>query len=236
MVASRDLNGDVWPELPSSTPDLPRLEARPDPLVLAQAYATFALHYGQYLPKVSMALEYLHGHVIGARGDVAKIAAEMKKLREELQGQRAMRELGLPAMRPEAPSTVDVAECIKTKVSGAFEQIAKETKGPHIEADPKRLAAVVGAAVDEELARREAAQKAKKDAEELEMRRQTDVQRQKDRRKIIRVMVLAFAAAVATAAGTWTWGKASGVAEEGRRQHSTSAPPAAVPAIMAPAK
>lgn len=210
MVASREsLNGDVWPELPSSTPDLPKLEARPTPLELAQAYATLAVHHGQLWPRVVLALEYLRGHLIGAKGEAAKASDEVRKLREELQGQRLSRELGLPSIRPEAPSSVDMAESIKTKVSGAFERIAKETKGPHLEADPKRLAAVVGAAVDEELARREAKKKADDNAIRLAAIDDAAKARKKNLKKIILAGLIAFA----TAGGTWSWGKLQGRVE-----------------------
>lgn len=246
MVASREINGeDEWPELDSSV-ELPRAEDLHSDREYAQAYATIAIHHGQTYRRIVHALEYLRGHVVGARGEAALAAKKateavegVRLLRESFAGKRAAEELGLPPMRPEAPSTIDMAESIKKKISGEFGKIARETTGPHIETDPKRLIDVVGKAVDEELAKRERERKTREDAEELESRRQADADAKKNRRKIVRVMVLAFAGAVATAAGTWTVGKATGhgegVAEESRRHGppSAAATSSAMPAMPA---
>lgn len=218
MPALRELNGEEgdWPELDSAV-ELPRAEDLHTDREYAQAYATIAIHHGQTYKNIVHALEYLRGHLVGARGEAAmaaKKAAEaadgVRLLREAIEGKKAAEALGLPPMRPEAPSTVEMAESIKKKISGEFGKIALETKGPHVETDPRRLVDVVGKAIDEEMARREAAQKAKRDADELDARRQADVDRKKRNRKYIKLAVAAFVTSAAGGFGTWTWGKAQG--------------------------
>jgi hypothetical protein len=238
MVAAPEINGggSEWPDLDVAV-DLPEPKEHYSDREMAQTYATLAVHHGMLWPRVRQALEYLKEHFFAELGrahkaleDSAKAmeshSKEVRLLKEAVLGQRAAAELSLPPMRPELPSAVATAESIKSKVSGVFEQIAKETKGPRVEADPKRLADIVGQAVDEEMARREAAQNAKRDADELEARRQADVNAKKNRRKLVKAMVFAFAAAMAGAAGTWTWGKAQGVAEESRRHPAPALAPA----------
>ena len=228
MVASPEPNGE-WPEF-NSDADLPRPEDLHSDREYAQAYATIAVHHGQTYKKVVHALEYLRGHVIGARGEAANaarigaiVSGEMRLLKEVVQGKAAAQALGLPPMRPELPSTIDAVESIKTKVSGEFAKIARESTGPHVEADPKRLVDVVGKAVDEELARREAARKALANVERLAAIDAAAAQRRKNIRKIVLAGLCAFAAA----GGAWAWGKAAGKIEA-KAEHPA-------PAVVAPA-
>jgi hypothetical protein len=199
-----DLNGD-WPDLAVSV-DLPQPKPYYTDRELAQTYATLAVHHGILWPRVVHALEYLRGHLIGMRGEVSTTAKEVKLLREALQGQIAAAALGLPKYRPEAPSTVDAVESIKTKISGEFQKIARESIGPKVEAEPQRLLQIVDKAVTEEMAKREAVRKAAEAAAELQAFKDA----RERRKKTIRKAAGAFVLAVATAAGTWTWGKAQG--------------------------
>jgi len=205
----QQLNGSDWPDLAVSL-DLPAPKDHYSPQELAQTYATLAVHHGILWPRVVSALEYLRGHLIGVRGEFATVGKEVKLLREALQGQIASAKLGLPPMRPEAPSAVTMVDSITKKVSGEFERIAKESQGPYVEADPKRLLKVVEAAVADEIAKKEAARRAAEDAAALE----TFKEAARARKKFLRKVAGAFAIAVATAAGSWAWGKAQGHVEE----------------------
>lgn len=201
----QDLNGSDWPNL-DFTVDLPQPKPFYTPQELAQNYATLAVHHGQLWQRVVHALEYLRGHLIGTKSEVAATAKEVKLLREALQGQIASSKLGLPPMRLEAPSTVSAVESIKTKISGEFEKIAKESQGPYVEADPRRLMQVVEKTITEELARRDAAKQALEQAAKLKAFEDAA----HARKKFLQKAVGAFLVAVATAAGTWAWGKTQG--------------------------
>jgi flagellar biosynthesis/type III secretory pathway protein FliH len=240
MVAN--LNGGDWPELAVSI-DLPPPKDHYDEGELAQNYATLAVHHGILWPRVVAALEYLRGHLIGAKGEAASARAvaegvkssldahtrEVKLMREALQGQLAATALGLPPMRPEAPSTVSVVDSITSKVSGEFEKIARESSGPYVEAEPKRLIDAVERAVAEELAKREAARKVSEDAARLAAFERVAA----ERRKLLRKVVGGFLLAAASAAGSWAWGKAQGHLE-GRQAAMQEARQAIVAAASAP--
>lgn len=217
MVSS--LNGSDWPELAVSI-DLPPPKDHYTEHEMAQNYATLAVHHGILWPRVVAALEYLRGHLIGAKGEAASARAavegvkasleahtkEVRLVREALQGQLAVTQLGLPPMRPEAPSTVSMVDSITKKVSGEFERIARESEGPYVEAEPKRLLAAVERAVGEELAKKEALRKAAEDAARLAAFERAAA----DKRKLLRKVVGGFLLAMASAGGSWAWGKAQG--------------------------
>jgi hypothetical protein len=247
------INGD-WPDLDISI-DLPPPKEHYSYEELAQNYATLAVHHGTLLPRIVAALEYLRGHLIGAKGEAAsaKISSEaakassdatraaleahtkeVKLMREALQGQLAVAALGLPPVRPEAPSSATMVDNITSKVSGEFEKIARESAGPYVEAEPKRLIAAVEKAVGEELAKKEALRKISEDAARLAEFDKAVA----DRKKLVRKVVAGFLVAIAAAAGTWTWGKTQGHVEgaiEGKQAAYDEVRRAAPLATVAPA-
>jgi hypothetical protein len=216
MVAH--LNGDEWPDLPTAPPDLPKMGDHPSLLELAQNYATLAVYHVGLWDKVIHALEYLRGHVIGAKNEAAAASREIRRLREEMEirdvratetkipSPPGIPGMKLPPMRPELPSTAQVIENVSKRVSGSFEKIAKESQGPYVEAPPERLADEVKKALSAELAARDALRNAAR-IQEIE---DAEKHQKKLRKKIIVGGVLAFVVAFGTAAGTWSWGKAQG--------------------------
>jgi hypothetical protein len=99
-----------------------------------------------------------------------------------------------------------MVDSITKKVSGEFQKIARESEGPYVEADPKRLVAAVEKAVAEELTKKEKLRKASEDAARLAAFEKGEA----DRKKLVRKLVAGFLLAIASAAGSWAWGKAQG--------------------------
>jgi hypothetical protein len=239
MVAQHS-NGD-WPDF-AATIDLPPPKPRYSYEELAGNYATVTLQWGALWPRVIHALEYLRGHLIGAKADagaardgVAALQREMKLLREAVQGQAAAKELGLGPVQSASQIDSQVAAVTK-RISGELHKVVSESPGPKIEAEPDRIIRIVEKVLEEDAAKKLAIANAARlsaidDAQKVEAER---------KKKLRQKMIAMFLGAIAAGAGSWIWGKAQGrieahdaaVAEV--RQEMKAAGVVAAPAAAAP--
>jgi len=218
MAAVKDAGG--WPEGLSATVEFPKLPENPTDRQLAQACATALWQLAATLPKMVQGLDFLHGALIGAKGQLSTamgLAARVDALEK--------RAPSVPPMREEFSSSHDLREDMKKGVREEFTQLAKRTPGARVESTPNELTDRVLPLFDEFMSRREDAMRIKTDRErlaaidkaELEAKRDAAEElnkardeREKFKRKLVYGSILAFCAAAATAAGTYSFGHLAG--------------------------
>jgi hypothetical protein len=235
-----------------------------------QALGDTLFAVGQALPAVVEAIDRLEQGVLEANGNASGARAEASRAADSSVRCEAKLDAflrlapPLPPMRAESPSGLDLRQAARTAASGEFERMARTSDGPRdvVQATPAKLTAVTEGVVEMVFARREAAAKAKADADRLAEidRRKKEAedaekarieQARKDRRKVIMAVLLAAAGVIGTSIATRIVSKAEGLAQ-GRQQGvteghdmalkevraaSASASPApAMPASVAPSR
>jgi hypothetical protein len=162
-MALRDVPRD-WPEgLTSELTPVPELPSHAGYPELARAFGTVVVRDRQIWPKIVHALEFLRGRAMADDSTASRAAAaaeaalaKVDELRAEIA--RAVPTLPpLPPMRPESPSGLDVLEATTDRFGQKLKEIARESDGPNVDADPERLRREMHKILEIELAKREAA-------------------------------------------------------------------------------
>lgn len=226
-MALREVPRD-WPDgLTSELPPIPELTDRASYPELARILGTVVVRDRQLWPKIVHALEWLRGRAIAedsaaARAEAAAARAEagVEALRAEIRSVAPT----LPPMRPESPSSVDVVETTTSRIGQKLKEIARESDGPNVDADPERLEREMRKILEAELAKREAARNVERLAaidEERKLRAQ-------NRASMVRGVVIGVVTASILGAGSCAWStarsKAAGALEERLRGPTYTAP------------
>lgn len=218
--------------------------------------------FGHALPAIVAALDRHDQGILEANASASSARAEATRaadasVRTEAKLDAFLRmPPPLPPMRTESPSGLDLRQAARTAASGEFERMARTSDGPRdvVQATPAKLTAVTEGVVERVLLAREAATKAKADADRLaaidaqkkkdeEDAKARSEQSRKDRRKIVMAALLAAAGVIGTGIATRIVSKAEGYTQghgDAIREVHQAAPVATVgpqmPASVAPSR